>query len=162
MFEKEKKSLDLIRKLKLKIGRVQVSSAIKIMDLNKTNMIYLDFLKKSPFLHQSLIIKKNLKIDKQNDFKNINIDAYDLIKEIRIHCHVPIYIKKISNGIYTTQDELIESLSNIIKYNYTKNLEIETYTYNVIYNKKYNKIKSMIKEFNWLINLIKKIYDKTF
>ncbi|HIH2762136.1 MAG TPA: hypothetical protein ACYCC8_00200 [Candidatus Azoamicus sp.] len=44
---------------------------------------------------------------------------------------------------------------NILKYDFTRNLEIETYTYNMLYKKKSNKIKSMIKEYNWLINLIK-------
>ncbi|HIH2762444.1 MAG TPA: metabolite traffic protein EboE [Candidatus Azoamicus sp. MARI] len=155
MFENEKKSLDLIRQLKIKIGRVQVSSAIKIKNINNKNFTHLTFLKKSPFLHQSLIKMKNLTFIKTNDFKNIKIINNNLIKEIRIHCHVPIYIKKILKYFETTQKELKNSLINIIKHNDTRNLEIETYTYNILYKKKNNKIKSMIKEYNWINNLIK-------
>ncbi|HIH2763069.1 MAG TPA: metabolite traffic protein EboE [Candidatus Azoamicus sp.] len=158
MFENQEKSLNLIRKSKIKIGRVQVSSAIKIKKINKIDKIefkHLNFLNHSPFLHQTLIkIKKNLKLIKKNDFKKLkNIDT-NAIKEIRIHCHIPIYIKKISKNIQTTQNELKKSLINIIKNKDTKNLEIETYTYNILYKKK-NKITSMIKEYEWLKNLIK-------
>lgn len=155
MFENQKLSLDLIKKFKIKIGRVQISSAIKIKKINKHNFNHLNFLNKSPFLHQSLMKLNNLKYIKNNDFKNIKIINNEIIKEIRIHCHVPIYKKKITNNIYTTQKELKNSLMNILKYDFTRNLEIETYTYNMLYKKKSNKIKSMIKEYNWLINLIK-------
>lgn len=154
MFEDSKTSLNLVRKSNIKIGRIQISSAIKIKKINKKQFEKLNFLNNSPFLHQALVKMKNQKL-KKKDFEQIKTLKKYLIKEVRIHCHIPIYIKYISKYIGTTQTELKNSLINILQHNDTKNLEIETYTYNVLYKKKNNKIKSMIKEYTWLINLIK-------
>lgn len=154
MFENQKKNLDLIKKEKIKIGRIQISSAIKIKFIEK-NKINLDFLKKSSFLHQSIIKLKNNKIIKKKDFFELKNIKDLIIKEIRIHCHIPIYEKKISKNIYTTQNELILLIKNMIKNKDIKNLEIETYTYDTMY-KKSCKIESIKKEYNWLIANLKK------
>lgn len=156
MFENVKKSLNLIRKLKIKIGRIQVSSAIKIKNLTYQKIKQLEFLRSSPFLHQSIMKTTELKLIKQNDFKIKNM-IIDNIKELRIHCHVPINKRKLSKDIYTTQKELKNYIYDVLINGDTKNLEIETYTYNIIY-KNLNKTNSMIKENKWLTDLIEKIY----
>lgn len=161
IFENPVMSLKRIRQNKIKIGRVQVSSALKIENLNQNYKSDLKFLKKSPFLHQSIVKLENEKLIKYLDFKNLTISNDLKIKEIRVHCHIPIHVKKIKKNILTTQKELISLLKDIIKNNDTKNFEIETYTYNTIY-KKYNKIKAIKKEYTWLEILIKKIYENIF
>lgn len=156
VYDDQIKLLKILLKKKIKIGRVQVSSALKIKKFNKEIIKTLNFLNKSPFLHQSYMIIKE-KIIKKKDFKNVSLNDLFKAEEVRIHCHVPIYIKEFSKDIYTTNFDIINTI-NFLKYYFKKIkiFEIETYTYNIIY-KNNNKIKSIIKEYTWLKNLLEKM-----
>lgn len=160
IFEKQKIISKLITIDNLKIGKIQISIALKtiihykhvfIKKLTKT----LTKLKKSDFLHQS-IIKNYSKIEKFSDIyfflKKIHLFKN---KELRIHCHIPLYKKKFKYFDSTYKDTF-NSLNLIKKHNLTKNIEIESYTYHIFF-KKFNYYKSIKKEYEkTIIYLLKK------
>lgn len=156
-FEDYKKVLNSIQKTNIQIGKIQLSSALKINLQNKIKKPLLTTLKqlnKSPFLHQ-IRIKKKDKIKKYLDIKYIfNNLKQKKNAELRIHCHAPLY-EKIYKNIKTTQKETKTTLKYFLKKTRIKHIEIETYTYNIIYNN--NPITAMIKEYIWTINLLKQL-----
>jgi hypothetical protein len=98
MFEKHEINFKLLKKKEIKIGKIQISSALKTIIPKKNIYIKLLFkillkIKNSNFLHQC-IIKNKHKIEKHNDIIKIIkslINKKNL--EVRIHCHIPIYKK---------------------------------------------------------------------
>lgn len=156
IFDKQEKILKLLNINKINIGKTQISCSLKFIISKNTKVIKriiktLFFLKKSNFLHQICLkgknnIKEFIKIEDM-----IKVILINLNKEIKLHCHIPIYMKKFNN-LYTTYKETKKITSIISKKN--KNFEIETYTYNTLFNN-FNSKKSMKKEILLTINYIK-------
>lgn len=155
IFDKHKK---IINKKKTLIGKIQLSSALKIIipknafilkKLKKT----LIKLKKSNFLHQC-ILKNYNNIEKYTDIKQI-IEIINNKKnmELKIHCHVPIYKKKFKHMDTTYLD-----IKNVIKllntFKKTNHIEIETYTQHSLF-KKINCINSIKKEYYFTTTTLK-------
>ncbi len=143
---------------KIKIGKVQISSAIEIIN-NDTNRISnineLSFLNESNFLHQNTTIDKNNKIIKKNIDINLLINKpIPLDTKTRIHCHMPIYLKKYNNLIIT-QQETKNILIDILKNLNVKHIELESYTYNMILKQK--KLNSILKEYLLIIKWLKNV-----
>lgn len=138
---------------KIKIGKVQVSSALEVSvtDNNKNFIINdLFFLNKSKFLHQNTIITHNKII------KNLDIDfnnCYNNGDKLRFHCHMPLYLTKYKKNLQTTSSESKDVLLNILKFVKVKHVEIETYTYDILEKK--GKFESMLQEYLFVINIIK-------
>lgn len=132
-FENHGKILQILKKEKIKIGKVQISSALEINVFKnikiKENIIKnLAKISISPFLHQT--VEKNKKtIRIYNDLPNIsNIFFKNTNSILRIHCHVPIYKTQYKN-IKTTINETRKVLKMLIKTKNIKHFEIESYTY---------------------------------
>lgn len=153
-FEKHIKILKNLKKEKIQIGKVQISSALEIKINKSTKLKNILKLKKSPFLHQT-VEKKNKNLFFYDDIPDIN----NLFKKnknsiLRIHCHIPLYKKKYKS-FNTTYNETEKTLKFIIKKMKVKYFEIESYTYSCIIGK--NEFKSIIKEYNWVKNIIKNL-----
>lgn len=143
--------ITLIKKHKIKIGKVQISSAL---ELKKTLSEYnikndLLFLYNSQFLHQNTLLYNNI-LKKNIDIKYLTnyID-----NTVRIHCHMPIYLNEYKTIFKTTSCETKNALLIILKNFNIKHLEIETYTYDMLLD--INKFTSILKEYVFIINLIK-------
>ena len=153
-FEKHKKILKKIREENITIGKLQISSAIKIKN-KKINKKKINFLIKSPFLHQTTYKYKN----RIKTYKDIKYAIKNVIKhkhlEWRIHCHIPIYFNKYKSFL-TTNNEIIKVLNEIKKNKFTKHMEIETYTYRNL-KIKYDIFNSILKEYKWLKKIIKNV-----
>lgn len=149
IFDKHEIALKCLRKENIKIGKIQISSALKIIMPKKINNLKLLLttlfkLKKSNFLHQC-ITKRKKEIKAYNDINKIIKNLPHLKNsEIKIHCHIPIYKKKFKY-LNTTSLETKKTLCYIRKQNQTKNLEIESYTYHFFF-KKFCYTKSIKKE----------------
>lgn len=154
-FENHQKILTSIKKSKIKIGKIQISSALKI-NLNNKNkhqqLKTLLTLQSSPFLHQTTE-KNGNKIKKYPDIKHI-LNTFKEKKhgELRIHCHISIH-EKIYKNIETTCEETQNTLKSFLQKLHIKHIEIETYTHNIIYED--NPIDTIIKEYTWTINILK-------
>lgn len=154
MFDKHEIVIKSLNKKNIKIGKIQISSALKIIKPKKTNYIKqliltLFKLKNSNFLHQCITkYKKNI-----NTYNDINKIIKSLLNnknlEIKIHCHIPIYKKKFKylNTTYLETKKIIKYVKTACL---TKNLEIESYTYHFFF-KKFCYTKSIKKEHETLI-----------
>lgn len=149
MFDKHEIALKSINKNRIKLGKIQISSALKIITPRKLHyakflMLTLFKLRHSNFLHQCINkYKKNIKI-----YNDVNQAIKNLLNkkntEIRIHCHIPLYKKKFKY-LNTTQLETKKTIKYIKSQAITKNLEIESYTYHFFF-KKFCYTKSIKKE----------------
>lgn len=156
-FENNKTTLNLFEKEKIKIGRIQISSALKIIQSKKKNLknfkSEINKLNYSPFLHQTTKKYENKKIQ----FKDIKYCLENINKnskaEWRIHCHIPIYLKKYKI-FNTTSHETKSIIKYLSKKKITNHIEIETYTYDAILQSS-NKAKSIKKEYIWVVENLK-------
>lgn len=158
-FEKHEKILNNLEKENIIIGKLQISSALKINDdrtkkENKQIIKNLNVFKYSSFLHQINNINKN----KTKIYKDIKYSIKYLKKNIksewRIHFHIPIYINKYKN-FRTTNNEIKNVMQNINKKNFTGHIEIETYTYKNL-SIRYDILNSIINEYKWIRTIIKR------
>lgn len=151
--------LKTLNKNGIKIGRFQISSALKFcfnknLFVDKNFFKNLFFLSKSPYLHQTfenyygkLFKFEDLSFAFDNFFKS-NI----LPNEWTIHYHVPIFFDGFFE-IKSTQSHIIE-VFNFLKFSLKKyNFEIETYTWNFLPSKIKVDILSSIKyEYFWVFD----------
>ncbi|CAB3976251.1 metabolite traffic protein EboE [Candidatus Azoamicus ciliaticola] len=149
MFDKHEIALKSINKKQIKLGKIQISSALKIITPQKLHyakplILTLFKLRHSNFLHQCITkYKKNIKI-----YNDVNKIIKNLLNkkniEIKIHCHIPLYKKKFKY-FNTTHLETKKTIKYIKSQPLTKNLEIESYTYHFFF-KKFCYTKSIKKE----------------
>lgn len=141
----------------IKIGRVQISSALKIM-LNEGNgdrartATELQPFAESTYLHQVIERRRSGDLHRYPDL----IEALPHIQqcdaeEWRIHFHVPLFVERYGN-FGSTQAQIHTAL-NLLKRNcFTSHLEIETYTWDVLPPAlKQDVLESIIREYLWVI-----------
>ncbi len=118
----------------IKIGKVQISSALKFnkFENEMMNIKELQQFDEPTYLHQTAIKTKNGRIHR---FKDLNEALHELsnlnASELRSHYHIPIFKNKFSN-LNSTQDDILKTLAYWNKNNITNHLEIETYTWEVL------------------------------
>lgn len=135
VYEKPEETFEKFAKAGLKIGKVQISAALKLM-LDQERGILKDQLSEfaeSTYLHQvvgrnsdgSLISYPDLlpALEKLEDAKE---------EEWRIHFHVPVFMKKY--GEFESTNFLIEEVLKVLqsKPELSNHLEVETYTWEVL------------------------------
>ncbi|SHO61678.1 metabolite traffic protein EboE [Algoriphagus zhangzhouensis] len=135
VYEKPEETFEKFAKAGLKIGKVQISAALKLM-LDQDRGILKDQLSEfaeSTYLHQvvgrntdgSLISYPDLlpALEKLEDAKE---------EEWRIHFHVPVFMKKY--GEFESTNFLIEEVLKVLqsKPELSNHLEVETYTWEVL------------------------------
>ena len=151
-FEDPEKSILDIQNSEIRITKLQLSSAIKIANVNKNTPKILQPLDEPVYMHQ--VVEKAGSI--LNRFPDLS-DAFNQIQnsfgtEWRIHFHVPIFLKKMDK-FDTTQDFLREILKIHKKSPISQHLEVETYTWDVLPSN-YKNIpvnKAIARELNWVI-----------
>lgn len=138
----------------IKIGKIQVSAALKAIlpsqPENRKNVI--DAFRKfnePVYLHQ-VVAKNNGTLKRYRDLPDaLNDIQPDSETEWRAHFHVPIAEKKFGD-LESTQDAITEVLELQKKSPFTHQMEVETYTWEVIPGQLKLPIeKSIIKELNW-------------
>ncbi|KFF08901.1 metabolite traffic protein EboE [Flavobacterium hydatis] len=155
-------SEDVIKKMEkhgLKIGKLQISAALKC---TASANVPIDELQKClhtfdepTYLHQAVIKTTNDELLKFNDLKNgIEAMKRDDFKELRTHFHVPIFIEDYQL-LQSTQNDIVNVLENWRKTAFTKHLEVETYTWQVLPTHLQTDLeKSIERELNWVINRV--------
>jgi hypothetical protein len=163
-FEKSEEVLQKMENHGLKIGKLQISAALKckasdvvpITDLQQCLRIF----DEPTYLHQAVIKTIDGKLLKFNDLGE-GIGAMNRIdfEELRTHFHVPIFIEDFQL-LQSTQNEIISVLESWCKKEFTKHLEIETYTWQVLPSHlQTDLIESIERELEWVMNTIA---DETF
>lgn len=156
-FEKPEQVFQKLSDAGIRIGKIQISSAIR------TEIPSDDFEKKSKaeelsifaeniYLHQ--VIARN----SENQLKQFSDLSFALdeiqnqeMDEWRIHFHVPLFCESYGN-IGSTQKEVIEALDYLRKNKICNHLEVETYTWDVLPPPlKLDLASSVARELQWVI-----------
>ena len=168
---------DIVRRLNnagIKIGKIQLSSAIKIdipLEINQRKLILekLSPFAESTYLHQVIARYE----DKSNETAASNLRHYSDLslalphfltteaREWRTHFHVPIFVGNHTTGVqpqlFESTQEHIEKLFQLLPDVATHHLEIETYTWEVLPSEmKLDILTSIEREYQWVLSAINK------
>lgn len=139
--------------LGIQIGKVQISSALKVPFPNAPTEIghALQPFAESTYLHQ--VVQRNQDgslyhypdlVDALPHLQNAGIAQW------RIHFHVPIFIDRFETFL-STQDTILRTLALLREKHFSRHLEIETYTWSVLPPElKQALIDSIMQEYEWV------------
>ena len=122
----------------IKIGKIQISAALRVLiphepaarDLLKVNLLPFE---ESTYLHQVVAKRKDGTLNSYADLP----EALEILdqteeEEWRIHFHVPVFLDNYG-ALASTQDQISIVLNEILKNpSLTNHLEVETYTWEVL------------------------------
>jgi len=152
-YEDPKDTLAAFAQRGIKVGKIQISAALKIIfNAQNKEEIWESLARfdESTYLHQ-VTEQVEGRVKTYNDLPAVLEQKKDF-SEIRAHFHVPIFLEKFDK-LYATQDQILNVLSYLKKNNVSEHLEVETYTWSVLpKNLKMNLSQSIIREMHWLIS----------
>lgn len=144
-----------LQKSDIKIGKIQISAAIKCKKSQtntiKTQQECLISFNEPTYLHQSVIKLDNESLVHFTDLEEgISLMDDTHFIELRTHFHVPVFVDKFQ-VLQSTQDEIITALNLWKSSNYSTHLEVETYTWNILPAYLQTDItSSIIRELEWV------------
>lgn len=135
----------------IKVGKIQVSSALKILfDSSNTSAIW-ESLKKfnePTYLHQITELGKDGVIT-YADLPDLFSEERSFT-ELRAHFHVPIFLEEF-DGLSSTQDHILKVFKFLEDKRLCDHLEIETYTWEVLPTHLKRELSdSIVRELEWL------------
>lgn len=150
---------DVIAKLQahdLRVGKIQISAALKA-EL-PSDAAHRDEVKKAferfnepTYLHQVVARTKTGNLLRFNDLPNALEELTDDHVEWRSHFHVPIFVEDYGL-LQSTQDDIREVLRLQAEQPFTDQMEVETYTWEVLpEGLKLGIVDSIEREMNWVI-----------
>jgi hypothetical protein len=154
-FEEPKAVIKKLEKEKLKIGKIQISSALKVDFSENANekLQALAQYNEPTYLHQVIAKLKDGSFQKFRDLGEALIGFHSNIETWRVHFHVPIFLEKYGL-LSSTQSDIIETLRLQKDSPFTNHLEIETYTWGVLPDEFQAPLnESIIREINWVKGL---------
>lgn len=159
------KAEDTFRKLQgegIKIGKIQISAALKVgvpTDLEKRQNLQtkLKPLAESTYLHQVIGRDASGQLQSYPDLPEaIAILDKTEMEEMRIHFHVPVFLAHYGD-FSSTQSDIIHVLEEIKKHPVCSHLEVETYTWDVLDKALRQELSSSItREMEWVIKTFEK------
>lgn len=142
----------------IQIGKIQISSALKIniptttterKKLAETLMQFAD----STYLHQVIARHANGNLEHHSDL-GIALAQLETTsaQEWRIHFHVPMFVEHYQT-LQSTQNDIVTALKLLQQNKATRHLEIETYTWEVLpTDLKIDLAASLHREYQWVLN----------
>lgn len=159
------KAEDTFRKFQeegIKIGKIQISAALKVgipKDLKEKQFLQtkLKPLAESTYLHQVIGRDKAGQLQSYTDLPEaIAILNETDMEEMRIHFHVPVFLAHYGD-FSSTQSDIINVLEEIKKHPVCSHLEVETYTWDVLDKDLRQELSSSItREMDWVIKTFEK------
>ena len=131
-FEEAAPTLAAVRYAGIRIAKLQLSAALKVMCKGPEIEALLRRFDDGVYLHQTIEARNGL-ITRHLDLA----DAFAALRrgeaggEWRIHCHVPVFLDSFEN-LESTQATLREVLGLCRTHEITQHLEVETYTWSVL------------------------------
>lgn len=150
-FEEPKETFKRLKEAGIKIGKIQVSAALKVLFKEANEKEVWEALEKfnePVYLHQ-VTEKTENGIKTYNDLPLV-LESRKKVDELRAHFHVPIFLESFDQ-LYSTQDHILKVIS-ILKEDksITEHLEIETYTWEVLPPLlKRDLAESIVRELQW-------------
>jgi hypothetical protein len=143
----------------IKVGKIQVSSALRVPLPDDTEerrqlAIGLEPFKESTYLHQ--VIQRNADGDYQQypDLPQaLPHITNENAQEWRIHFHVPIFVEEYGT-FYATQDGILKTFDLLRERTFSRHLEVETYTWDVLPTDiKADLVDSIERELKWVVDV---------
>lgn len=155
-YEPHRKVLDELSVNKIRVGKIQISAALK-SDLppepESRELISAAFSKfnEPTYLHQVVARKKNKELIRYRDLPDALVDIQNSqVEEWRAHFHVPVFLADLGL-LKSTQSDIIEVLGIQESKPFTNHLEVETYTWEVLPDTMKAPIdQSISRELNWV------------
>jgi hypothetical protein len=155
-YEEPEAAVDRIRNAGLRIGRVQLSSALEVF-LPADNAESLEIARRlrpfadSTYLHQ-VIERRGIRLLHFLDLDDALRTAADGgARQWRIHFHVPLFSREY-DGLGSTQRYVQKVLEYSRQSRFTRHLEIETYTWDVLPpGLKMDLQDSIAREYDWVL-----------
>ncbi len=156
-YEEPSDFLDAIAPLGIRVGKIQVSSAVQIMlpehrgsrpAVQKALQPFIE----STYLHQVIQRNHDGSLTQYPDLPQALEHLDDpQAAEWRIHFHVPIFVE--SYGVLdSTQAGILKTFAALRNRQFTRHLEIETYTWDVLpQGMKRDLYESIRREFEWVV-----------
>lgn len=155
-FEDNNTIVRLLRENFIKVGRIQISSALKVKfpEDPKPTLDSLKYFEEPTYLHQVVIQSKDGQLESFPDLPYALERDVKPFEEWRIHFHVPVFLD--SYGLLSsTQSELVYLLNLQKEFNLTDALEVETYTWGVLPKELQTPITtSIIRELAWVKTIL--------
>lgn len=160
-YEDHEEIAKLLGEKNIKIGKMQVSAALKgymPADREERKKVIDAFkqFNETTYLHQVIARQKDGGLKKYPDLPEALQQADDLkTVEWRSHFHVPLFIENYG-VLQSTQQDIVKVLQLHRQHPVTQHLEIETYTWDVLPDGlKLPITESIIREMQWVISLLK-------
>lgn len=160
MYEDPARALRTYEQAGLRIGKIQISSALRLA-LPADPEARLDVARAlSPFaegtyLHQVIARRRDGTVVQYPDLPPALAHLSDPeFVEWRVHFHVPVFLERA--GLFgSTQTEIVETLALLRGRPFTRHLEIETYTWDVLPDElKLPLLDSIEREYRWVRDVL--------
>ena len=160
-YEQHAEILEQLENKRIKIGKIQISAALKAdmpQDTNFRSSIAQAFSKynEPTYLHQVVARNADNSLVRYRDLPEALHDSLSLmVKEWRAHFHVPVFIEDLGL-LRSTQSDIVEVLKIQKSRPFSDHLEVETYTWEVLPDLLKMPIdQSIIRELNWVKDVLK-------
>ncbi len=155
-FEHPQAVIDKLDAQDLKIGKIQISSALKVdFSSNAEDKLKVIAQYNEPtYLHQVVAQRKDGSFQKFPDLTEA-IEGFDeSISSWRVHFHVPLFLENYG-VLSSTQSDIVDTINVHKQKPFTNHLEIETYTWGVLPTEFQAPLnESIIREINWVKGLL--------
>ena len=156
-YEPHAEMISTLNKKGIKIGKIQISAALKALISKEANSraqtaAAFEAFNEPVYLHQVVARTNGNKLLRYRDLPEALKDAGNpSATEWRAHFHVPVFEKDFGL-LQSTQDDIVEVLELHKKQPFTHHLEVETYTWEVLSEElKLPLPQSIIREMEWVI-----------
>lgn len=155
-FEAPEVVIDKLESEGLKIGKIQISSALKVdfsSDAEEKLKVIAQY-NEPTYLHQVVAQRKDGSFQKFPDLTEA-IEGFDEnISSWRVHFHVPLFLENYG-VLSSTQSDIVDTINVHKNKPFTNHLEIETYTWGVLPTEFQAPLnESIIREINWVKGLL--------
>jgi sugar phosphate isomerase/epimerase len=155
-FENPEDVIDKLNNEGLKVGKIQISSAVKVdFSINAEEKLKTIAQYNEPtYLHQVVAQQKDGSFQKFPDLTEALGGFNENTDEWRVHFHVPLFLE--NYGLLgSTQSDIVETIKVHKNKLFTQHLEIETYTWGVLPTEFQAPLnESIIREINWVKGLL--------
>jgi hypothetical protein len=161
-YEDHKEMVRLLKDKDISVGKIQVSAALKaampsVLENRKPVIDAFAQFNESTYLHQVIAMQKNGTLKKFRDLPEALTEAGDMSTTAwRSHFHVPLFVGSYG-ALESTQEDIVNVLDLQMKQPFTRHLEVETYTWDVLPDAlKLPMTDSIIRELKWVMSLLSK------
>lgn len=162
-FENAETAIDAFKNEGIRIGKTQVSSALKVdwtrPGISTQNVLSrLKTFDEPVYLHQVIELRKDESLQQYRDLPEA-IKQFDeaVVQEWRIHFHVPLFLDEFGE-LHSTRDHIEDALPHLLQNTSCRHYEIETYTWEVLPDKfKSDLTDSIEREYRWMLGLVASI-----